>query len=359
MDTALQFVRDSLDTKGNLNRLILNSVIDPQVESRIINQKLPLDEQRLLQYFFKVQRAFDRLLKNISEGLDNEAARILENKKLLAWKKKELEELRKLLRVIILNLQTYVTSTPDWQIRLTAILSKIDSYDFKSILDYTSQVEKFQKKSSEQIDSGKILIEEDWVKRWSEMEEKKPLKPESFALGMFLTQEEILLFNLATLLTQVSNLYEIFTYRFRDAFHFSMQNILKDEEIKIVSEKAKLSNKQLNLQLCEILKNYVSENSQQALQDFWEGKDVAEPIEFLGEKGHLFSVFRLLYNNRQITRKPILIGALVSKSFMLPNCEDGSVINSERVREAVSRKGMPTVVLPEVLDLAKRTNLSW
>lgn len=357
MNAALEFVLDSLDSEISLNRLIFNSVVDPFLEERINSTELTTDEQRSLQYFFKVQTACDKLLKAIFEGLQQESIRLLHNKKSLAWKKKSLENLRKILSAIIHNIIDYGKLTENREKRFDEVVSKIGLQNLSGVSDYFEVVKSFQETSTNKIDSKIILTEEDWVKEWSDAHENQ-LKPEMFSLGISLNQQEILFLNLIILFGHVERLYRLFTHQFQRKFHFSIANILNYEEIKIVPDKINLPDKKLNGQLFEILKNHVSPKSVNCLRDFWEGKDISEPIEFLGKKGELYSVFRFLYINNKITRKPKLIGELVASSFILPFSAEGPHLNRERVRDAVIKSSPPLPVLPEIQKLAKKTSLS-
>lgn len=358
MNASLEFVSLNLETETSLKRFIFNSVVDAYIEERIKTLNLSTEEERLLQYFFKVQTASDKLLKAVFEGLQQESTRLLQNHNTSSWKKNELNTLRKLLATIIDNLKDYGKLTADWERKFEEIVAKINKQNLSGAYDYQKMVKHFQETATSKIDANIILIEEDWAREWAEMHEANLLEPEVFSPFMVLNQEEILFYHFIALFAQILRLCDLFAQPFRRKYNFSISNILKNEEIKKVPEKVKLNDAKLNLELFEILKHHVSPKSVGHLMDFWEGKEVSEPIEFLGKKGELFSIFRMLYKNNKITRNATLIGKLVAKSFILPFGEEGVEVNPKRVREALSRNNRRLTLLPEIRDLAERLSLN-
>lgn len=363
MNKPLWFLYDSLETEASLNRLIFKSGIAPSIEeslNRLHEKKdITAEQLRLLQYFFKAQAACDKLLNAAFKGLERESKSLLGSNKSIAWKQKELSIRAKLLSSVIHQLGLYAKIDANALRKFKKVKSKIILGSGKPLSEYRDAVKKFQDTTTKQIDSKKILTEDDWLKEWSAMYEKNQIHPDQDGFQIQLTQDEILFYHLFSLYNQIYRLCDLFTRQFRKEFHFTMVNIIKRTPIAILQEKVKIS-ESVKHDLLGIFKIYVPEKSQGALDAFFEGEELTDKIEFLRSKNELLSVFLLLYKNKLIGPSPKRIAHFVASSFRLPKSSRGTELNADRVREFICRKGKyASTTLPEIQELAISRNLKW
>lgn len=367
MNKHLQFLYDRLKEETVLTHLILNSVVTPYREESINrmreSNKLSDDESRLLLYFFKAESACTKLLEAAGKGLEFEVKRLTKSHRTIAWKKNQLNVLSSRLRVILWNVFRYGKMYPDCDGRFKQIASKMGIVNLDELIQKLEVTKDFKEAITAKVNSKEILTELDIVKEFSPMLQSTFLQPEALPDGFKLDIDEILFYHMYGLFNAIYALCNFFTQEFRRDFHFSMQNIIQDVSIKTVPEKVELKNENVNLELFEILKNHVSAKSVKPLQDFFEGRDIEGPIEFLQSKQELMSIFLLLYrNNDLITPKPKLISLLVSNSFVFPNSRiNGPEIKPARVREFITRTKASDsfAVLPEILEFAKNRGFGW
>ncbi len=367
MNKHLRFLFDSLEDEAKLTHLILNSVVAPSTEESINrmleSNKLSADESRLLQYFFKTQSACTKLLEAAGKGLEFEAARLVKSLRATTWKKKQLNILSLRLRIILRNVFRYGKMYPGCDERFEQIVSKMGLAEINKLSKQLNAVKDAREVLTAKVDSKEILTEQDLVQELSPILQSTFLTPEALSNRFTLDIDEILFFHLYGLFADLHALCDLFTNEFRKDFHFSIKNIIEGVPIEIVPERVELKNEKVNLELFEILKNRVSAKSVKPLHDFFEGRDIEQPIEFLRSKQELMSVFLLLYrNNDLITSKPKLISLLVSKSFVFPNSRTKRPeIKPARVREFIIRTKASDsfAVLPEILEFAKNRGFSW
>ena len=372
MNMHLEKVDHTLANAPNFNRFVLNTTM-PEIFDKRLNRMLENGEIKELdcrrfKYFFRCQAAINELIMKSVEGFRLEVSDLLATNLSIRKKKNRLNEISVLFHDILFR-DVLKGGKQDFS-RYEILDKKIKNANgLQKRQEFSSTAFQIMMDISKDIDSGKIIMEDDLAKKWSEHLAKKwndfvPKTSSADAnhkLTMPLKELEIREYHLLEFKYQWSNLMEKFISSFSSKFKFSFDDVVRGKIVEVREPVPKIDASIKN-DIFRILKEHITPDSQEDLQKLLGEKSLSNPIKFLGFKEELMSVFLFLYTRNKITPSPTNIGVWVSKSFVVVRPPRNIIqkLNPERVREFISgaKDNDRYKELPEITKLRRKYKLS-